>query len=336
MIKRYIGHSLKPHNTFGVDVKAAQFYEFESRKELCEIIGHGLDSPVLVIGGGSNLLFMNDYKGTVLHSLISDIEIVADNDTDVFLRVGSGVNWDTLVEYTVEQGWQGLENLSAIPGEVGASAVQNVGAYGVEAGDFIHSVDAVSIIDGTGRCFSHDECRFSYRNSIFKMEEKNRYVITHVTYRLNKKPDFSLGYGNLRTMVGADGIVTAAGIRKAVKDIRAAKLPDPSELGSAGSFFMNPVVPKEQAEELLRNYPQMPHYDAAEGKIKLSAAWFIDKCGWKEKRNGNVGVYCNQPLVIVNYGGATGADILKFSADVCASVKKMFGVTLNREVNVIE
>lgn len=336
MIRRYTEYSLKSHNTFGIDVKAAQFYEFESEEDLCEIIGNGLTQPFLVIGGGSNLLFMNDYNGTVLHSQISGVEIVSDNETEVLLRVGSGINWDSFVAYTVENGWQGLENLSAIPGEVGASAVQNVGAYGVEAGELIHSVDAVSIIDGCKRCFSHDECCFSYRNSVFKMEERNKYVITFVTYRLRKKPVYRLEYGNLRVMAQANGAVTVAGIRNAVKEIRAAKLPDPSDLGSAGSFFMNPIVEKEQAEELLNIYPQMPHYDATEGKTKLSAAWLIDKCGWKEKRCGNVSVYCNQPLVIVNYGGATGADVLKFSLEVCASVKEKFGVQLNREVNVIE
>lgn len=336
MIKRYSLYSLLPHNTFGLNVKAAQFIEFESEKELSDIIGAGFVYPALVIGAGSNLLFLNDYKGTVLHSSISGVEVIADNEHDVLLRVGSGMQWDTFVAYTIENGWQGLENLSAIPGEVGASAVQNVGAYGVEAGEFIQRVDAVSLLDGSKRCFSHDECCFSYRNSIFKMEEKNKNVITFVTFRLRKRPEYRLDYGNLRSKVEENGVVTAALIRKVVKEIRAAKLPDPLVLGSAGSFFMNPVVSNEHADELSRIYPQIPRYATSDGKTKLSAAWLIDQCGWKEKEQGNVGVYKHQPLVVVNNGGATGREILEYSMQICKSVKEKFGVTLNREVNVIE
>ena len=336
MIRRYSLHSMQPHNTFGLNVKAAQFIEFESETELNEIINAGNLSSVLVIGAGSNLLFLNDYRGTVLHSCISGVEIIADNEHDVLLRVGSGMQWDTFVAYTIENGWQGLENLSAIPGEVGASAVQNVGAYGVGVGEFIQRVDTVSLIDGSKRCFSHDECCFSYRNSIFKMEEKNKNVITFVTFRLRKRPEFSLDYGNLRSKVEEYGAVTAASIRRVIKDIRATKLPDPAVLGSAGSFFMNPVVSNEHAVELKRIYENIPCYATADGKTKLSAAWLIDSCGWKEKKQGNVGVYKNQPLVIVNYGDATGNEILEYSKLICNSVKEKFGVTLSREVNVIE
>lgn len=336
MLDRYSLYPLLRHNTFGIDVRAAQFVEFDSEEELVSLIMGGLQSPLLTIGAGSNLLFMGDFKGTILHSRIFGAEVVAESDSNVLLRVGSGMNWDNLVAYTVEMGWQGLENLSIIPGEVGASAVQNVGAYGVEAGDFIERVDAIALCDGSKRCFSREECRYSYRNSIFKMEEKDKYVITYVTYRLRKKPEYLLDYANLRELVAAKGSLTPATLREVIKDVRSAKLPDVSELGSAGSFFMNPVVSREHAAELALQYPQMPQYDTADGRKKLSAAWLIDTCGWKGKKVGNVGVYKSQPLVIVNYGGATGEEILNFSMQIVTSVKEKFGVTLVREVNVIE
>ena len=327
---------MQQHNTFGLNVKAAQFIEFETEEELYDVIKAGLSSPVLVIGAGSNLLFLNDYKGTVLHSAIMGVTVVEKTDEHLLLRVGSGMQWDSLVEYTIQNGWQGLENLSAIPGEVGASAVQNVGAYGVEAGDLIEQVEAVSLSDGGKRRFTHDECRFSYRNSIFKAEKKNKYVVTYVTYRLRKIPEYRLDYGNLRSVIGDGNEVSAATIRKAVQEIRQAKLPDPAVIGSAGSFFMNPIVSDEHAKKLLQTYPQMPHYATADGRTKLSAAWLIDQCGWKNRQQGPVGVYKHQPLVIVNHGGATGQEILDYSMQICHSVEEKFGVTLSREVNVIE
>ena len=206
----------------------------------------------------------------------------------------------------------------------------------MEAGDFIERVDAIALCDGSKRCFSKDECRYSYRNSIFKMEEKDKYVITYVTYRLRKKPEYVLDYANLRDLVAEKGALTPALLREVIKEVRSAKLPDVSVLGSAGSFFMNPVVSCEHAAELAMQYPQMPQYDTADGRKKLSAAWLIDTCGWKGRKVGNVGVYKSQPLVIVNYGGATGEEILDFSMQIVASVKEKFGVTLVREVNVIE
>lgn len=335
MIYSYALHPLKQHNTFGMDVKAAQFVEFESEEELVQLVNNGLSAPVLVLGGGSNLLFLDDYKGCILHSRIGGLEIIAEEEGYVLLRVGSGTNWDNLVAYCVEQGWQGLENLSMIPGEVGAAAVQNVGAYGVEAGEIIERVDTISLCDASKRCFSKAECLFSYRNSIFKMEEAGKQVVTYVTFRLRKHPEYCLDYGNLRQVVSQLGAVTPANIRRAIKEIRSAKLPDVNELGSAGSFFMNPVVSNEHAVELAMQYPQIPRYVTADGKIKLSAAWLIDQCGWKGRKIGNVGVYNNQPLIIVNYGGATGREVLEFSEEVARSVKEKFGVTLYREVNVI-
>lgn len=335
MINRYTQFPLLGHNTFGMNVLAAQFIEFDCEDDVLEIVRQGVDEHHIVIGGGSNLLFLNDYTGTVLHSRIMDINVVEEDDDAVLLRVGSGVTWDDLVAYSVDNGWQGLENLSAIPGEVGASAVQNVGAYGVEAGDLIECVEAVSVVDASKRRFSKQECRYSYRNSIFKHEENGKYIITYITFRLNKTNNFVLTYGNLKEVAMGMGELSAKNIRAAVMQIRASKLPDTKEFGSAGSFFMNPVVSCEKAEALAQSFPEMPQYKTANG-VKLSAAWLIDRCGWKERRIGNVGVYMHQPLVVVNYGGATGKEVYEFSAMVCQSVKEKFGVGLVREVIVVE
>lgn len=335
MINRYTQFPLLGHNTFGMNVLAAQFIEFDCEDDVTEIVRQGVDEHHIVIGGGSNLLFLNDYTGTVLHSRIMDINVVEEDDDSLLLRVGSGVTWDDLVAYSVDNGWQGLENLSAIPGEVGASAVQNVGAYGVEAGDLIECVEAVSVVDASKRRFSKQECRYSYRNSIFKHEEKGKYIITYITFRLNKTNNFVLTYGNLKEVAMGMGELSAKNIRAAVMQIRASKLPDTKEFGSAGSFFMNPVVSCEKAEALAQSFPEMPQYKTANG-VKLSAAWLIDRCGWKERRIGNVGVYMHQPLVVVNYGGATGKEVYEFSAMVCQSVKEKFGVGLVREVIVVE
>lgn len=334
MIYRYSDYSLLPFNTFGIEAKAANFIEFESEEELLELVAQGINSPLLVIGGGSNLLFLRDFDGTILHSRISGVEVVVESEENVFLRVGSGMKWDDLVKYTIEQGWQGLENLSAIPGEVGASAVQNIGAYGVEAGEFIERVDTISLADGTKHCFSQSDCNFAYRDSIFKREAKGMYVVTYVTFRLRKKPEYKVTYGNMRQRVEQLGGLSPANISQAVREIRDAKLPNPEELGNAGSFFMNPVVEPSVAETLLKEYPEMPQYKA-DGGIKLSAAWLIEQCGWKGKRIGNVGAYENQALVLVNYGGATGQEVIELSDAISLAVKDKFGVQLNKEVNAI-
>jgi UDP-N-acetylmuramate dehydrogenase len=335
MIKQFKRYSLLSHNTFGIEATANQFVEFSSVDDIVGFLGKGYDGRSFVIGGGSNLLFVNDYNGTILHSAIMGMQVVEEDDNYLLLRVGSGVNWDALVAYTVEQGWGGLENLSAIPGEVGASAVQNVGAYGVEAGELIAKVETVRMSDALCQEFLHDDCCFSYRHSIFKAAEKGKHIITYVTYRLSKNPTFKLSYGNLSEKVGLLGGITLANVRKAVCEIREAKLPSPDKIGSAGSFFMNPIVPAEVAEALVKEYPAMPQYPLTCGNVKLSAGWLIEQCGWKETPHEHVGVYKHQALVVINRGGATGRDVLDFASEVVASVKDKFGIELNMEVNVI-
>lgn len=336
MIKEFRTYPLLHHNTFGIEAGVDKFVEFSSIADILSFLGDGFDGRSLVIGGGSNLLFVNDYNGTIFHSAIKDVEVVEENDKEVLLRVGSGVNWDELVAFTVEHGWGGLENLSAIPGEVGASAVQNVGAYGVEAGDLIVKIETVRIKDAICQEFLHDECKYSYRYSIFKDEEKGKHIITYVTYRLSKEPQFKLAYGNLADKVEQLGGATLSNIRKAVCEIREAKLPSPDKIGSAGSFFMNPIVTAETANNLLSKYPTMPNYPLADGNVKLSAGWMIEQCGWKETPHEHVGVYRHQALVVINRGGATGREVLDFASAVVTSVKEKFGVELNMEVNVIE
>lgn len=336
MTQVYKTYSLLPHNTFGIKATADNFVEFSSVDDIMAFLGKGFNGRSLVIGGGSNLLFVNDFSGTIFHSAIKGMDVVEENDKEILLRVGSGVNWDELVAYTVEQGWGGLENLSAIPGEVGASAVQNVGAYGVEAGELIEKVETIRIEDAECQEFLHKDCDFSYRHSIFKSTEKGKHIITYVTYRLVKNPSFKLTYGNLFEKVEELGGATLANVRKAVCEIREAKLPNPDKVGSAGSFFMNPVVTKKVAESLAEEYPTMPKYPLPNGDVKLSAGWLIEKCGWKDTPHEHVGVYKHQALVVINRGNATGQDVLDFASAVVASVKEKFGVALNMEVNVIE
>lgn len=335
MIKIYNNYSLLPHNTFGIEATAATFVDFSSVDALKQYLAEGLKGHPLVIGGGSNLLFAGDYDGTVFHSSIKGIEITAETHSHILLRVGSGVNWDELVAFTVEKGWCGLENLSSIPGEVGASAVQNVGAYGVEAGELIEKVEAVAIADAADRTFTRDECCFAYRDSIFKNTEKGKNIITYVTFRLAKEAAFKLSYGNLAEKVEELGGATLANVRRAVCEIRAAKLPNPSDIGSAGSFFMNPVVPAEMASFLKSEYPSMPQYPAGDDFVKISAGWLIEQCGWKQTPHPHVGVYEKQALVVVNRGGATGIEVMEFATAVVESVKGKFGITLHMEVNVI-
>ena len=334
----YTDYSLKSRHTFGMDVKTALFIEYATKEELKEILQNQQleEGRWLHIGGGSNLLFMGDYPGTILHSSIKGYEVLSEDAEEVVVRVGAGEVWDDFVAYTVAQGWYGAENLSWIPGEVGASAVQNIGAYGVEAKDLIVNVETIEVATGEERIFSNAECAYAYRESIFKLSLKGQYIVTHVSYRLKKTPSYHLDYGNVRAeLAKANFDLTLANVRQVIIDIRQAKLPDPNVQGNAGSFFMNPIVPRAHFEGLQKDYPQIPHYEVDADRVKIPAAWMIDQCGWKGKRLGNAGVHDKQALVLVNCGGATGAEVVRLSEEIQQSVFKMFGIQIYPEVNFI-
>ena len=316
-----------------MDVKADRLIEFANEDELKSALT-GAVKPLLFMGGGSNLLFLNNYSGTVLHSVIDNINIVAEDDNSVSVRVGSGVVWDDFVAYCVEKGWWGVENLSLIPGEVGASAVQNIGAYGVEVKDVLQSIEAISVDDLSKRIFTNAECNYGYRDSIFKKSLKGKYVITYVTYRLSKKANPNIGYGALKSVLAENPSLKE--IRDAIIAVRNSKLPDPKVYGNAGSFFMNPVIPMEQFVALQSRYPDIPSYPASDGYIKVPAGWLIEKSGWKGKSLGNAAVYEKQALVLINRGGATGMEVKHLADTVIADIKEIFGITLHAEVNYIE
>lgn len=325
--------SLADRNTFGMDVRADSLIDWASTDELKNAL-QDIVKPVLMIGGGSNLLFMGDFKGTVLHSTITSIDIIGSTDDRVYVKVGAGVVWDDFVAWCTINGFWGVENLSAIPGEAGASAVQNIGAYGVEAKDVIDTVQTICLADGTERDFSNSECNYAYRQSIFKNELKGQYAVAYVIYALSKMPQPKLGYGALEQEVERLGGPTLANIRQAVISIRNSKLPDPKVLGNAGSFFMNPVVTEQEFDIIRSNYPDVPSYPAP-GGIKVPAGWLIEKTGWKGRSLGLAAVFDKQALVLVNKGGATGADVKRLADTIIADVKQKFGVTLSTEVNYI-
>ena len=325
--------SLADRNTFGMDVRADRLIDWATTDELKNALPD-IEKPVLMIGGGSNLLFMGDFKGTVLHSTITSIDIIDSTDDLVYVKVGAGVVWDDFVAWCTINGFWGVENLSAIPGEVGASAVQNIGAYGAEAKDVIDTVQTICLTDGTERDFSKAECRYGYRQSIFKNELKGQYAVAYVIYALSKVPQPKLGYGALEQEVERLGGPTLANIRQAVISIRNSKLPDPKVLGNAGSFFMNPVVTEQEFNIIRSNYPDVPSYPAP-GGIKVPAGWLIEKTGWKGRSLGPAAVYDKQALVLVNKGGATGADVRHLADTIIADVKRKFGITLSTEVNYI-
>lgn len=333
----YQNHSLLNFNTFGLNVNARHFFEFDSENELIEILQHQLikENPLLVIGQGSNLLFLNDFDGVVLHSAIRGIQVIEETEDAVIIKVGSGVIWDDLVEYCVKQGWSGIENLSLIPGETGAAAIQNIGAYGVEIKDVVQKVNAVRIADGQRRAFELEACHYGYRESVFKKELKGQFIVTSVIIRLSKKPVFNLSYNHLEKEVLKNGVMNLENIRNTIIQVRESKLPDPKVLGNAGSFFMNPVVKRERYEALQLQYPEMPHYYISEQAEKIPAGWLIEQCGWKGRTIGNVGVHAKQALVLVNYGGAKGKEIAELAAMIQQSVADKFGISLIPEVNFI-
>ena len=281
-MKEYTDYPILKYNTFGMDVKASRFVEYSSVGELKSFLAsRDVALPLLHIGGGSNLLFLSDFKGTILHSAIKGFSIEDESDEWIDIKAGAGEVWDDFVAYTVSEGWYGAENLSIIPGEVGASAVQNIGAYGVEAKDIILKVHTVSVSDASERVFTNGECRYSYRNSIFKEELKGKYIVTYVTYRLRKKAEYHLSYGNISAELERRGLEPSLeNVRNVIIDVRRSKLPEPSELGNAGSFFMNPMVSAQKFRQLQEEYPDMPHYPVDDNTVKVPAGWMIDRCGW--------------------------------------------------------
>ena len=334
----YENYSLQTLHTFHLPIKTRYYVEYASVDELRTFLAESplvKEYPLFHMGGGSNLLFLHDYEGVVLHSGIRFIETLSDDDDTVLLRVGAAVEWDTLVEYCVKKSWGGIENLSLIPGEVGASAVQNIGAYGVEAKDVIEQVETVEIQSGAIRIFSTAECRYAYRDSIFKNELKGKYIVTAVQYRLQKNPEYHLEYGHLRETIG-DRPLSLSLVRQVVMDIRHSKLPDCNACGNAGSFFKNPIVPVALYEKLKKRYPDMPAYPVDAERVKLPAGWLIDRAGWRGRTHRGAGVCDTQALVLINKGDAAPQDIVELSYMICRSVKEQYGVELTPEVNIID
>ncbi|SFG20668.1 UDP-N-acetylmuramate dehydrogenase [Prevotella sp. KH2C16] len=334
-------YSLLRHNTFGIDARCDRFLEYASAEEAVEIV-RGLketDQPLLLLGGGSNLLLTGDYHGTVI-TPENRFEVVESEDADeadgIYLHCWAGTTFDDVVAYAVKQGYYGMENLSLIPGQVGASAIQNIGAYGAEAKDFIDEVRAVEIATGNMVVFSNDDCEYSYRQSKFKHAWKDKFLIVQVTYKLSRAFVPKLDYGNIRMKLKEQGIgqPTAQQLRDVIIEIRREKLPDPQILGNAGSFFMNPIVFREKYEQLAAEYPGMPHYTIDGEHEKIPAGWMIEQCGWKGRPLGKAGVHSKQALILVNLGGATGTDILNLCEAVRADVKHKFDIEIYPEVNI--
>ncbi len=338
-MKQYI--NLKEFNTFGIEVFAKEFLALSSKEESIEFFKNNPleNENFLILGGGSNLLLTEDFDGLVIHNNLKGIEICEEDDNSVTLKVGAGENWHNFVLHSIELGYSGIENLSLIPGNVGASPMQNIGAYGVEVKDVITKVEAISISTGDVFYFSNKECEFDYRSSIFKTSHKNQYFISSVEFKLSKQPNFNVSYGAIKTQLEEHGIdensLTTKAISDAVIAIRKSKLPDPSEIGNSGSFFKNPVISEVQFEQLKKKFKDMPAYQLPQGGYKLAAGWLIEKTGWKGYTEGNYGVHKKQALVLVNYGGASGLEIYDLSERILLSVQQKFGVTLEREVNII-
>ncbi|MGZ3838380.1 MAG: UDP-N-acetylmuramate dehydrogenase [Flavisolibacter sp.] len=334
--------SLKPYNTFGMEVRARYFARFTHLEELAEGLSLSIPSlqnkeARLILGGGSNILLTRDFEGTVLKNEIRGITVEAEDENFIYIKAGGGENWHQFVMHCVEKGYGGVENLALIPGSVGASPMQNIGAYGVEIKDVFHRLEAFHIRDKTTRFFSRDDCGFGYRESVFKNRYKDQFVITSVTYKLNKQPRFNTSYGAIRQELDNMGVeaLSLRNISQAVINIRSSKLPDPSEVGNAGSFFKNPQIPKEQFAELEKIHPGFPSFPVDASQVKVPAGWLIEQCGWKGYRKGDAGCYPRQALVLVNYGKASGREIFQLSEEILQSVRNKFGIQLEREVNII-
>ena len=325
---------LKPYNTFGLAATAQYFSKLSSVEELSNL---NTNAPVLVLGGGSNLLFRDNIDGFVVKNEIMGIDLIREDADHVYVRAGAGENWHGFVEHCIAKGWCGVENLALIPGCIGASPMQNIGAYGVEIKGVFHSLEAWHLQDKELHSFSLEDCAFGYRESVFKRKYKGQYIITHVTYRLRKTPEFHISYGAIQQELERMGVqeLSIRAVADAVIGIRRSKLPDPAVIGNAGSFFKNPEVPAETFVALKQRFPDIVGYSTSSGMVKLAAGWLIERAGWKGYRKGDAGVHENQALVLVNYGQATGDEIFQLSEEILHSIDAQFGVHLEREVNII-
>lgn len=331
--------SLQSYNTFGIAAKARFFTQVTSIAQLQQVLlsPEYKNFPKLILGGGSNMLFTNDFDGLVIKINIGGIEIINETEEHVYIKVGAGVVWHELVLYCIKNNYAGIENLSLIPGTVGAAPMQNIGAYGVEIKEIFENLEAIHMQTGHSRTFGNAECLFGYRESIFKKELKGQYVIVNVTFRLNKTPLFNTSYGAITDTLKEMNVqhLSIGAISEAVCHIRRSKLPNPAEIGNAGSFFKNPEISRGQYEKLQQQYPQIPGYVTSPQTIKVPAGWLIEQTGWKGKRVGNTGVHKNQALVLVNYGNAKGNEIKALSEEVQRTVYEKFGIRLQAEVNII-
>lgn len=331
--------SLRTYNTFGIEASAKYFTSFKSIAELQELTTSALfnTNPLFILGGGSNILLTKDVDGLVAKNEIDGITVVNEDEEHIYLKAGAGVNWHRLVMFCVENNFAGMENLSLIPGNTGASPMQNIGAYGVEIKDIFHQLEAFHIREKACRTFSLAECEFGYRESVFKRRYKGQFIITSVTFRLNKEPVFQTSYGVIQQELENMGVreLNIRAISQAVINIRSSKLPDPKQVGNAGSFFKNPQVEKALFEKLRTYYPAIPFFPFDDEHVKVPAGWLIEQCGWKGYRKGDAGCYPKQALVLVNYGKAKGEEILRLSEEILLSVKEKFAIQLEREVNIL-
>ena len=327
---------LRAYNTFGISALAKEFAVFDNAALLAEILAN-YKGKMMVLGGGSNVLFTKDYAGLILKNEIKNIALVNETEAYIYLRAGAGVSWHSFVMYCVQNNYGGCENLALIPGTVGACPIQNIGAYGVEVKDIIQQVEAYHIADKKVVTFTHADCEFGYRESIFKNKHANEFIILTVTFRLLKSPVFNISYGAIATELAKMEVtnLSVKAIADAVMAIRRSKLPDPALIGNAGSFFKNPTVPTEVFDELTKNHPGIVGYPILNGQVKLAAGWLIEQCGWKGYRLNDAGCHSLQALVLVNYGNAKGTDILSLSKQIGESVKIKFGVTILPEINIL-
>lgn len=330
--------SLKQYNTFGLSADAAYFAEITDSAQLSELAQTQYwKLPRLILGGGSNILLLENFEGLVIYMNNKGIEILEENHDHVIVKVEAGENWHQFVLTAIEHGWCGIENLSLIPGSVGASPMQNIGAYGVEIEQVFQSLTAFDIHEKQFKVFNHEDCEFGYRTSVFKTREKGNYIISDVTYKLRKNPEINISYGAISSVLTEKNIQnpTIKDVSETVIAIRQSKLPDPDKIGNSGSFFKNPVVHLNKFEGILKDFPQMPFYEISSEKVKIPAGWLIEQCGWKGKKVGNAGTYKHQALIIVNHGDATGKEIWALAKEIRNSVIQKFGIELEPEVNLI-